>query len=401
VREPGRCISSRLATGGDASSSDAEGGSMRQHRHKHFGSLVTRLIQKQNLTREEAHEAFSTLLANETSDLQQGAFLAALCAKGETSGEVAGAWKAIYDLDTNKTEGLADLPLLDNCGTGMDTFKTFNISTAASLVAASVGIPMARHGARALSGVCGAVDLAEALGVDAECPIAVVEGSVRNAGIGLFNGMSPQVHPMALGRILSQIHFGSTLNISASLANPALPRRAVRGVYAVSALVPVAEVMKEIGYRRALVLHGKIDGCEQGMDEASVCGATCMRELREDGSFHDSTLRPEALGLAHHAAEDLAPIPNLEENAVDFLKILAGRGTAARTDAVILNAALVFKASGREEDLQKAVPAAREILQSGRAIRTLKHWVEAQNRTPTEGLARLEALAQKAGVSLS
>lgn len=372
---------------------------MSPQRHKQFGTLISRLIQKQSLTREEAREAFRTVLANETSDLQQGAFLAALCAKGETSAEVAGAWSAIFELDTHKAEALAELPLVENCGTGMDSFKTFNISTAASLVAAAAGIPMARHGARALSSACGTVDLVEALGVDVECPVSLVEASVREVGVGLFNGMSPQVHPRALGRILSQIHFGSTLNISASLAHPALPRRAVRGVYAEALLEPVAEVMQAIGYRRALVLHGKIEGRTQGMDEASVCGETMLRELKEDGSFRDFTLEPEALGLGRHPAEDLAPIQDLEANAVDFLRILAGQGSPARTDAVLLNAALVFRAADREADLSKAVCEARDILRSGRALQILRRWVEVQHRNPTEGSARLAALVQKAGIS--
>lgn len=370
-----------------------------QH-HKQFGTLITRLIQKQHLTREEAREAFAAVLGNTTSDLQQGAFLAALVAKGETSAEVAGAWKAIYDLDTHKAEGLADLPLVENCGTGMDTFKTFNISTAASLVAAAAGIPMARHGARALSSTCGTVDLAEALGVDVECPISVVEASVREAGVGLFNGMSPTVHPMALGRILSQIHFGSTLNISASLAHPALPRRAVRGVYARAAMEPVAEVMKEIGYRRALVVHGTLDGREQGMDEASVCGPTLVRELKEDGTFQDYRLEPEAFGLGRHAPEALAPLADREASAIDCLQILGSRGSVARTDAVLLNAALVFQAAEREADLGKAVASARQLLQSGQALKALRRWVACQNRTPETGLARLEGLAAKAGVTL-
>lgn len=373
---------------------------MGPHQHKHFGTLISRLIQKQHLTREEAREAFRVVLGNETTDLQQGAFLAALCAKGETSGEVAGAWSAIFELDTHKAEALADLPLVENCGTGMDTFKTFNISTAASLVAASAGIPMARHGARALSSACGTVDLAEALGVDVECPIPVVEDSVRKARIGLFNGMSPQSHPMALGRILSQIHFGSTLNISASLANPARPRRAVRGVYAEALLAPVTEVMKEIGFERALVVHGRIDGREQGMDEASVCGVSVLRELAEDGSIRDRTFRPEDLGLGCHAPEALAPIPVLEENALDFLRIIAGQGSAARTDATLLNAALVLRAAGREEDLARAVATAREHLHGGRALGVLKHWVSIQNRQPGQGLVRLESLAKKAGIPL-
>ncbi|MCK5350344.1 MAG: anthranilate phosphoribosyltransferase, partial [Desulfobacula sp.] len=219
--------------------------------NKEFGSIITRLIQKENLTRNEAKQSFASVLSNEVTDMQQGAFLAALTAKGETKEEVAGSWEAIYDLDTTKVDLESDIKTVDNSGTGMDTFKTFNISTAASVIAAAGGIPMARHGARAITSVCGTVDMAEALGVDVECTADLVVKSIKTAGLGLFNGMSPHIHPMALGRILSQIYFGSTLNIAASLANPALPSIGVRGVYSKEIILPVANVMKEIGYKSA------------------------------------------------------------------------------------------------------------------------------------------------------
>ncbi|MCG8571008.1 MAG: anthranilate phosphoribosyltransferase, partial [Spirochaetes bacterium] len=189
-------------------------------KNQDFGSVITKVIGKQNLSRIEAKNAFSQILKNETSEMQQGAFLSALTAKGETKEEIAGAWEAIYELDTNKVEFEEGIEVVENCGTGMDTIKTFNISTAASLIAAAAGIKMARHGARAITSVCGTVDIAESLGIEVECNTEMVKKSIINANIGLFNGMSPTVHPQALGRILSQIHFGSTLNISASLANP-------------------------------------------------------------------------------------------------------------------------------------------------------------------------------------
>ena len=232
-------------------------------KNQKLGQIITRLIAKEDISLKESHAAFSMVLGNEVSDMQQGAFLAALTAKGETADEIAGGWRAVYELDTQKVD-LTDLTIVDNCGTGMDSFKTFNISTAASLVAAAGGVTIARHGARAITSSCGTVDMAECLGVDMECSVELVEKSIRQAGIGLFNGMSPEVHPMALGRILSQICFGSPLNIAASLAHPALPKVAVRGVYSPSLIRPVAEVMQAIGYTDALVVYGGISGSETG-----------------------------------------------------------------------------------------------------------------------------------------
>ncbi len=149
---------------------------------RQFGTMIMRLIQKEDLSRNEARDAFLTILEDRTTEMQQGAFLSALTAKGETEEEVAGAWEAIYELDTEHVSLNGQTPLFENSGTGMGTFKTFNISTAASIIAASGGIRMARHGARAITSVCGTVDMAEALGVDVECDADVVAESIEKAG---------------------------------------------------------------------------------------------------------------------------------------------------------------------------------------------------------------------------
>ncbi|MFH0785476.1 MAG: anthranilate phosphoribosyltransferase [Pseudomonadota bacterium] len=366
---------------------------MDMEKNRALGQIITRLINKENLGQDESYTAFCQVLNNEVSDMQQGAFLAALTAKGETAAEVAGGWRAVYELDTNKVV-IGD-GVVDNCGTGMDSFKTFNISTAASLVAAAGGVPIARHGARAITSSCGTVDMVEALGVDVECPVELVEKSINQAGIGLFNGMSPAVHPMALGRILSQICFGSPLNIAASLAHPALPKIAVRGVYSPALLLPVAEVMQAIGYTDALVVYGGIDGSDKGMDEASVCGTTSGVRL-QNGVVSQFAFQPEDCGLKCHLPEGLQPDSDRQSAAVKMYQLLAGRGDAARLDAVILNAALVFFVKGMVVTISQGVEKAREILLSGQGLATLRRWVEVQNSDPAAGFAKLAMLA-KAG----
>ena len=242
---------------------------------RYFGNKVDGLIRGQSLTRDEARDLFKQILKNEQPDLQQGAFLAAITAKGATAEEIAGIWEAIYEVDTLKVHPDVQGPLVENCGTGMDTIKTFNISTAASIVAAAGGIIMAKHGARAITSKCGAVDILETLGVDVECDVGLVK--IENAGIGIFNGMSGKVHPSALYRILSQIRFGTILNIAGSLANPALPVYGVRGVYSQNMVLPIAEAMKEIGYKRAFVVHGRSVDDTRGMDEISTLGRNHQR----------------------------------------------------------------------------------------------------------------------------
>jgi len=371
---------------------------MSQTLNKEFGTIITRLIQKENLTRNETKQAFVSVLNNDVTDMQQGAFLAALTSKGETKEEVAGSWQAIYDLDTTKVNISHGIKTVDNSGTGMDTFKTFNISTAASIIAAGGGIPMARHGARAITSACGTVDMAEALGVDVECTADIVVKSIETAGLGLFNGMSPHIHPKALGRILSQIYFGSTLNIAASLANPALPSIGVRGVYARQMIRPVADVMKEIGYKRAIVLHGTVntsgDTSDKGMDEASVCGITHCARISGNDEISEFTIDPKKLGLAATNCNDLAPEKDIKTESKRFVALLNNRENSARKDAAILNAGLIFLAADQAASLEDGIEQAARILESGTAFQTLEKWVAAQNTNPEKGLARLHSLVQ-------
>ncbi len=365
---------------------------MSQTLNQAFGSIITRLIQKENLTRNDAKKAFVSVLNNDVTDMQQGAFLAALTAKGETKEEVAGSWEAIYDLDTTKVSLDENIQAVDNSGTGMDTFKTFNISTAASIIAAAGGVPMARHGARAITSVCGTVDMAEALGVDVECSADIVAKSIETSGLGLFNGMSPNIHPMALGRILSQIFFGSTLNIAASLANPALPSIGVRGVYSKEMIRPVADVMKEIGYKSAIILHGSIDNSDKGMDEASVCGITHCAQVSEENGITEFIIDPEKIGLGTKNHHDLSPENDISAESKRFTALLNNKENSARKDAAILNAGLIFLAAQKADTLDDGIQQAAKLLEAGTAFETLEKWVGSQNTDPEKGLKKLYSL---------
>ena len=367
---------------------------MQEESLKSFGGKIAALINGQDLSRKEAREMFSQVLLNEQPDLQQGAFLAALTAKGETAAEIAGAWEAIYELDTTKASPVVDGPLVDNCGTGMDTFKTFNISTAASIIAATGGVYMAKHGARALTSNCGAVDIMETVGVDVECEPAVVSSSIEKAGIGLFNGMSPKVHPQALGRILSQIRFGTTLNIAGSLANPALPKYGARGVYSKELVEPVTRVMQEIGYVKAVVFYGS-NGNGKGMDEISTLGDSFVAELGENGEIETSVVNPADFGIQRPDEQDLRPAASRQEEGLNLIRILNGLDKGARYDIVCLNTAPILYLTGRAKDLKEGFNMARDILDSGRALDKLKDWVAAQNTDPQGGIAKLETLLAK------
>jgi anthranilate phosphoribosyltransferase len=364
---------------------------MDQQALKDFGRSVQRLIEGRDLTREETYAMFRQVLDDSQPDLQQGAFLAALVAKGETAEEIAAAWQAIDELDTVHTTASWAAPLFENSGTGMDSLKTFNVSTAAAVVAAACGVTMARHGARALSSLCGTVDLLEAVGVDVECEVPLVEQSIREAGIGLFNGMSPQVHPRALGRILSQIRFGSTLNVAASLANPARPSHGLRGVYSASLLPLAARVMQEIGYERGMVVHGTDAATGLGMDEISPCGVTQVVEFGPDGT-REYSLTPEDLGVQRVESREIAATGDLGFEAVRFARVLAGDNHEACATFTCLNAGAILYVAGEVCCLSDGVQAARAAIDEGRSLAKMQQWLTVQTADAEAGLRRWDSL---------
>lgn len=359
---------------------------------KEFGAIISKLVRREDLDSQEAEKAFMSLLQNEQTDMQQGAFLSALTSKGETIEEMAACWKAIYEVDTIKAKDLQSIELVDNSGTGMDTFKTFNISTAASIIASAGGVKMGKHGSRAITSVCGTVDVLEELGIEMETKPELAVQSIQNAGIGIFNGTSPLVHPKALGRILSQIAFGTTLNISASLANPALPKYAVRGVYKEEMLEPVAKLMKEIGYKKAMVIYGQVEGTDFGMDEASTLGKTIICELKEDGSIEKYSISPKELGIQYGNADELKPKGNRRKEAKRLIKILNGIDRGCGRDIVSLNSALIFKLTGVVDTILEGVELSNTLIDEGKAYEKLKEWVSIQSidGQGTEILTNLE-----------
>jgi anthranilate phosphoribosyltransferase len=277
----------------------------------------------------------------------------------------------------------------------MDAVDTFNISTASSIVAAAAGVPMAKHGARAITSRCGTVDILEVLGVDVEVEPKIVKRSIERAGIGIFNGMSPKVHPLGLSRILSKIRFGTILNIAGSLANPAMPRFGVRGVYSKELVVPLAVAMKNIGYSRAMVVFGLASDGRRGMDEVSPSGKSIVAEIEEDGSIETFEISPKDFGAEPVDERLLAPKGRLMEEAIELLRALSGMERGPREMAICINSAPILFSAGKAEDLSEGFLASREIIRSGKALEKLGEWVSAQNSDPMAGAERLEYLVER------
>jgi anthranilate phosphoribosyltransferase len=367
-----------------------------ERRLRDFGTIVTRLIRRENISRGEARECWRQICGQEQPDLQQGAFIAALKAKPETAEEVAGTFEALYEYDTIKIKVDTPEPLIDNCGTGGDLLKTLNISTGAAIVASACGLCVVRHAARAVSSNCGAIDVIEALGVNVESAPALPKQSIERAGIGAWNAFLPTIHPKTLGRVLSQMRFESTFNLVGPLLNPTMPAYKVMGVPYRDTIEIEVRTLRELGFKRAFVMHGVEEETGRGMDELSTLGPSHVAELFADGSIKSYVVTPEDLGLRRARFEDLASSRDVQRDAVALLRVIMGRDEGPCSDIICLNTAPMLYIMGKVRDLRSGVDMAREAITRGRALEKLRTWVSWQNAKPNDGLPTLESMIGRA-----
>jgi len=364
----------------------------KESRWRDFGAIVVKLTHGEDITREEARECWRQVCEEEQSDLQQGGFIGALKAKGETPEEVAGTFEALYEYDTLKVEVKTPEPLIDNCGTGADTLKTLNISSGAAIIGASLGLYVVRHAARAISSNCGAVDVVEAFGVNVESAPELPKQSIENAGICVWNAFLPTVHPKTLARVLSQIRFGSAINLVGPLLNPTMPQFKVMGVPNREMIDIEVKTLRELGFKRAFIMHGLDDHSDKGMDEVSTLGITHVAELKEDGSIENYEITPEEFGIKRGRFEDAASTRDVQSDALALLKVLAGKDTGPRADIVCLNTAPLLYVMGKAGDLKEGLEMARQAVAEGKAVEKLRDWVTWQNETPEDGIPTLEKM---------
>ncbi len=326
-----------------------------------------KIVQGHSLSREEARQALTAVMDGQATPAQIGALLIGLRMKGETVEEVTGFVEAMRSrlVPVRPKAAL----LLDTCGTGGSSFRVFNVSTAASFVAAAAGISVAKHGNRAMTGVCGSADVLEALGVRVALTPEQCAECIDTTGIGFL--FAPHHHP-AMKQVSGprrEIGVRSIFNLLGPLTNPAGATRQVMGVYEASLTSLAAGALQALGSERALVVHAEI-----GLDEISTIGPTRVSELR-DGEVRDYVLTPRDLGIEGVEPNPiyLAPASTAEENAAILLEVLSGRGddgpNAARRMLVAVNAAASLRVSGLAEAWPDAVRLAQSILASGAAMR--------------------------------
>lgn len=320
----------------------------------------------------ETADAFDVVMRGEGSAAQVAALLVGLRVKGETADEVAGAARAMrramLRVPARDPEGL-----VDTCGTGGGAVTTFNISTAAALLAAGIGVRVAKHGNRSFTSRCGSADVLEALGVDIELPAEQAGAVLEEAGLVFM--FAPLMHPAMrhVAPVRRELGVPTVMNVVGPLANPAGAGRQVVGVAEPARLPLLAAAIARLGAVHALVVHG-----EPGMDEISPVGPTRVLEVRR-GEVWEWTVEPRALGCD---GSDLAELAGggPEENATLVREVLAGGGPPTARAAVALNAAAALYVGGEAADFAGAVRTAREGLDAGMGLAALDRLRRAYGR---------------------
>ena len=327
--------------------------------------VLSRLASGETLTSEEATTAFETILGGEATPAQIGAFLMGLCVRGETIDEITAGAQV---LRRHMAQVEAPEDALDTCGTGGDGAGTYNISTAAALVAAACGARIAKHGNRAMSSQSGASDVLEALGVNLDLSPEAIAHCIAEAGLGFMTAPAHHTAMRHAAPVRRELRHRTIFNLLGPLANPAGVKRQVLGVFAEKWVEPLAHVLHRLGSTRAWVVHGT-----DGLDELTTTGASVVAELR-DGKVRVFEATPEDAGPPRAAPADLTG-GTAQENAAALTALLDGASGAYR-DIVLLNAAAALCVADKAEDLRDGATQAAAAIDDGRARDVLARLIE-------------------------
>lgn len=338
---------------------------------------IVKIVNKEDLTYDEAYAVMNEIMSGETSATQNAAFLAALStksARAETTDEIAGCAAAMRAHAAKVETGME---LFEIVGTGGDNANSFNISTTSALVAAAGGMKVAKHGNRAASSKCGTADCLEALGVNIyQSPKRCVE-LLRDVGMCFFFAQKYHTSMKYVGAIRKELGFRTVFNILGPLTNPGTPSMQLLGVYDEYLAAPLAQVLIQLGVRRGMVVYGR-----DKLDEISMSAPTAVCEIR-DGWFKSSVIAPEDFGFARCTKEDLKG-GTPEENAAITREILQGMPGHKR-NAVLMNAGAALYIGGKADSMHDGIHLAAEIIDSGKAMETLNRLIDLSNRPEAEG----------------
>jgi len=349
---------------------------------------IEKLVNRQDLTYEESSEVMKEIMLSEATQAQIAAFLAALRIKGETIEEIS-AFAAVMRAFCCKIHPKVNGRLVDTCGTGGDKLKTFNVSTTAAFVVAGAGIAIAKHGNRSVTSKSGSADVLEKLGLNLSVKPETVERAIENIGIGFM--FAPIFHPAMKNAAGPRREIGirTVFNVLGPLANPAGADAQLIGVYDASLVNKIARVLKNLGLKEAMVVHGL-----DGIDEVSTVGETLIAWLKDD-EIKTLTLTPKDLGVRKASPEEiLGTTP--EESAEHTFKVLNSCFKAGdpKMDIVLVNAAAGIVVGGKADDFHYGMELAQESIESGAAYEKLKALIKVYDGS---SFSKLEELEMKYG----
>ena len=333
-----------------------------------FKALIAKVATGASLTREEAASAFDRMMSGEATPSQMGALLMGLRVRGETVDEITGA---VTTMRAKMLGVKAPADAIDVVGTGGDASGSYNISTCAAFVVAGAGVPVAKHGNRALSSKSGAADVLQALGVNIELNADQVGACIRDAGIGFM--FAPSHHPAMKNVGPTRVELGTRtiFNLLGPLSNPASVKRQMIGTFSRQWVEPMAQVLKNLGSESIWVVHGS-----DGLDEITTAGPTSVAELK-DGQIRSFEITPEDAGLKRAKPEDLRG-GDADHNAKALLDVLKGKPGPFR-DVSILNAAAALVVAGKAKDLKEGAALAAKSIDSGEAEGRLDRLIGVSN----------------------
>ena len=333
---------------------------------------IVKIVNKEDLTYDEAYQVMNEIMSGETSPTQNAAFLAALStksARAETTDEIAGCAAAMRDHATKVDTGM---DIFEIVGTGGDNAHSFNISTTSAIVAAAGGVKVAKHGNRAASSKCGTADCLEALGVNIQQdPDKCIE-LLNEAGMCFLFAQKYHTSMKYVGAIRKELGFRTVFNILGPLTNPGSPKMQLLGVYDEYLVEPLAQVLVSLGVERGMVVYGM-----DKLDEISMSCDTKICEIK-DGWYKTYVIKPEDFGFERCTKDDLVG-GTPEENAKITRDILAG-AEGPKANAVLLNAGASLYIAGKAESFKAGVELAKELIKSGAATSTLEKIIEVSNR---------------------
>ncbi|MEM7693625.1 MAG: anthranilate phosphoribosyltransferase [Pseudomonadota bacterium] len=331
-------------------------------------SLIAKAADGARLSREEAAEAFGILMSGDATPAQIGGLLMAMRVRGETVDEIAGAVAVMRE---KMTPVIAPPGAIDIVGTGGDNSGSYNVSTCAAFIVAGSGVPIAKHGNRALSSRSGAADTLAALGVRIDLSPIGIAACIEKAGIGFMFAPAHHAAMKHVGPARVELGTRTIFNLLGPLSNPAGVSRQLVGVFADAWVRPLAEVLATLGTERAAIVHGS-----DGLDEITTTGPTRVAWV-EEGAVREDTIDPEALGLTK-VSPDALKGGDADENAAALRRVLTGEAGPYR-DIACLNAATALVVAGRAETLAEGLEEARKSLDGGAALARLEALVSVAN----------------------